>query len=81
MHFVSIAWFPLRISMSDCGTIYMDLFCIISTSGTSFNIYYLPLPIKKNMTFQFSISEFFIWSFRKLSVLGIVLLGLGLMVV
>ncbi|KAH1202923.1 putative ribonuclease H protein [Glycine max] len=34
--------------MSDCGTIYMDLFCIISTSDTSFNIYYLPLPIKKN---------------------------------
>ena len=26
----------------------MDLICIISTSGTSFNIYYLPLPIKKN---------------------------------
>ena len=48
MHFVSIAWFPLRIPMSDCGTIYMDLFCIISTSDTSFNIYYLPLPIKKN---------------------------------
>ena len=54
--YISILQFPFRISMSDCGTICMVLYVLLSTSGTPINIQ-ITFADKKNAEKYVSISE------------------------